>query len=177
MTAHQNESGLTFLLPEDRLLNLDATVATICNGKNHFPSVDFLIFRQGASSTEWIMMLIEAKSSAPNPTNPKSRQQVNWFLRELSEKFRYSLALAAAMSLEAHPTIVRPRTHNRRQMPSPGNWHLILVISGDFKTAWCNLWADKLASHLKSTLRAWGLSRSSVQVLNKELARKVGLIA
>lgn len=117
------------------------------------------------------LMLIEAKSSVPNPR--KSPQEYDEFFVKIFEKLDNSLQILAAGFLGRNNELtqeigslaaINPLGPERRIM-------LYLVIPG-IPDEHLPPFSDKMASILRRQSQIW---RAEVRVINERLARKVGL--
>lgn len=133
---------------------------------------EFLLLqlRDNQIPSVWI---IEAKSSTPQPGN---QQHFDEFIGEIREKLVNGLSLGIAACLRRHPDAESELSALFTSIDlANSEFRLILVVNGH-KNEWLPPLQEALVKALHPTVKTWGLSATSVTVLNEVLAKEYGLI-
>ena len=120
------------------------------------------------------MILIEAKSSSPNPTN---KVDFNKFIEEISQKFIDTLLLFNALSIGRFGEVEKNKMPDNIQHVSLAtlDYALYLVVHGN-KLEWMQPIQDELKLRLKHNLKLWHIPDVNVYAINHEDAKRKGLI-
>jgi hypothetical protein len=118
-------------------------------------------------------VVIEAKSSAPQPAPPARFDE---FIGEIRNKLVNALSLGIAACLARHPAAQAELPDRFRALDlGTSGFRLVLVING-FQKAWLPPLQDALSKALASTRKLWALGPNAVAVLNDVGAREHGLL-
>lgn len=174
-----NESGMSFgpyaeshcLLIENSLLHKSVQPGAMI--------AEFLLIQDVGESTPPKVLVVEAKSSTPNPGSPLpgAAETFAGFIAEIREKWLNALALAVTACAGRHASAgqVLPRAFETLPLDR-AVFRLILVVNGH-KAEWLPPLQEALNQSLRVACRIWDLGTGSVVVLNDALARQRGLIA
>ena len=171
------ESGMSFgPFNEDYLFHIEecATIKNINKSAKKAEGVqiaEFLLLTlKNELPTIWI---IEAKSSAPQPSN---QTDFDNYINNIRDKLSNSLLLFFAIYLKRHIATESELSENFQQTNmSAASFNLILIINGH-NEEWLPPLQDALQKSLKPTVKIWNFSPTSVRVLNGDGARELGLI-
>lgn len=119
------------------------------------------------------LCLIEAKSSSPSP---KSRENFDKFIGEITRKFEDSILLYNAMKMKRHgqeacaeiPFSLISANNDIRYV-------LYLIIHGN-EIEWMPPIQDGLHNRLRHVLNAWKIKDIDVKAINHQTALEIGLI-
>ncbi len=166
------ESGMTFgPYPGNQCFHIEASncYAAI---QRHVRMAEFLLLRTNKNKTQ-TLWIVEAKSSTPRPEN---ESKFDDFIAGIQEKLINAFSLGWASCLRRHPDAEKelPDAYKKINL-SQTDVKFILVIK-DHHEAWLAPVNDALRNALRSTIKCWGFSPTSVAVLNDRLARQYGLI-
>jgi hypothetical protein len=166
------ESGMTFgPYAEGACFHIEKSHSYAALQK-HVQMGEFLLLRTDKRRPP-VLWVVEAKSSSPRP---ETQPHFDAFIAEIREKLVNAFSLGWACCLRRHE-------HAERDLPEAfkelGLSHVdvrfILVINGH-KEEWLPPLQDALRAALRSTVKTWSFSPTSVAVLNDVLARQYGLI-
>lgn len=163
------ESGMEFgPYPEEDFFRIETSKTYEKVGDN-IKIAEFLLIRDRNKPKVWI---VEAKSSAPNPTN---KQDFDKFIEEIRDKLNNTLTLGIATCLQRHSTYSElPSSFQNLDLKKAG-FYLILVINGH-QDQWLPPLQKALNKALIPTVKKWNLSPTAVLVLNDTMARLKKLI-
>lgn len=137
--------------------------------QNGLPIAEFLLLQPDKNK----LLVVEAKSSSPNPGNNESQDNLKNFITEISEKLLNAFSLGLALCLERHlhstgeiPSSFKSISHDSIQII------LLLIIKGH-KKEWLTPLNDILQKKLRNASKVWDFK---VNVINDEMAKKYNLI-
>lgn len=164
-----HESGMTFgPYPDGSCFHIEQceTYKRIHDGVK---IAEFLLLHPQHDSTVWI---VEARSSTPRPETQPSFDK---FIGEIREKLVNALTLSIAACLKRHSSDEElPHSFQTLDLKTT-KFRLILIVNGHHEE-WLPPLQDALKLALRSTVKTWNLSPTSVVVVNDVLARSQGLI-
>ena len=140
---------------------------------------EFLLIQDGEGKHPPKVLIIEAKSSTPNPKSPlpAAAETFSAFIAEINDKLLNALTLGVTACIGRHAESGQVLPAAFTTLPLDKTiFRLILVVNGH-KAEWLPPLQEALAQSLRITSRTWDLGAGSVLVLNDELARRRGLIA
>jgi hypothetical protein len=141
--------------------------------KDQVHMVEFLLIRRTENQIP-VVWVVEAKSSAPRPDNEINFKE---YIRIISEKLTNGLSLGIASILRRHLGTFDEIPDAFRNLDlSRTSFRMVLVINGH-KKEWMVPLQDSINRELTSTKKIWGLSPTSVLVINDEMAKRYHLIA
>lgn len=119
------------------------------------------------------VVMLEAKTSAPQPTN---KQDYDEYVREIREKFQNSMSLLNAAKLKRYPKLFD-------ELPQPlkdvnykeANYWLYFVIKNS-KDDWIRNLSDDLHRQLHPFLKTWKVPDSNFIVVNEGMAQRIGIV-
>jgi hypothetical protein len=130
---------------------------------------EFLLIQPEKNS----LLVVEAKSSAPNPINKDSQIKFDNYITEIAEKLFNAFSLGLALCLERHVNNQDEVSNCFKQMShSSVKIKLLLVINGH-KGEWLAPLNEALQKKLKSISKIWPLE---VITINEKTAQKYKLI-
>jgi hypothetical protein len=172
MTSTILESGMTFIAENTFHIEKSPAFSRLDKGMK---SVEFI------RATDDMLFFVEAKSSFPNPSNPKpnpdkgNRRGEELFREEIEEicdKFTHSLNLYSAVDIgvteDGFPPDYRPA--------DKVSLTFILVING-FEESWCDEIERALINKLRESICMAKIWQPDVSVINNTTAVTLGLIA
>lgn len=130
---------------------------------------EFLLIQPDKNS----LLVVEAKSSAPNPTNKDSQTNFDNYITEIAEKLFNAFSLGLALCLERHVNNKDEVSNCFKQMSHNSvKVKLLLVINGH-KDEWLIPLNEALQKKLRSVSKIWPLE---VITINEKTAKKYNLI-
>ena len=119
------------------------------------------------------VVMVEAKTSAPQPTNKGDYDE---YLKEIREKFQNSISLLNAARLKRQEGIFE-------ELPQPlkdvdykkANYWLYFVIK-ESKEDWVVNLKDDLRKQLHPFLKSWNIPDVNFIVANEDTARRLGVV-
>ena len=170
---YESESDMLFIKePQNEICEIEKTeLYKKLISSNGVKTVEYLRTHRMKDNRQ-ALTWIEAKTTFANPrTNQNFESQIN----EISEKFAQSLELFAAVMMNKLPDSEFEFEMFRRIF-SEAQFQMILVIK-KYKTEWLQPVADALHKKLKRHWKIWNLNPNrDILVLNEELAIKFRLI-
>ena len=161
------ESDMTFgPYPEGTCWHIEKS-RTYAKNKQDVSIAEFILLRD---NTLWI---VEAKSSSPQPgTQPNFDK----YILDIQQSMRNSLLMFLGMRLERHD----PATNSLSGVFAGVDldqigFKLVLVIHGH-KGEWLPPLQDAFQHGLVANMRAFGGPKTSISVINDQIAREKGLI-
>jgi hypothetical protein len=140
--------------------------------REHVQMAEFLLLpaNKGRSPALWI---VEAKSSTPRP---ETQPNFESFIAEIREKLINAFSLGWASCLRRHENAKAELPEAFKALDlSQTDVKFVLVIKGH-QEAWLPPLQDALGIALRSTVKTWAFSPTSVAVINDKLAQQYGLI-
>lgn len=125
-----------------------------------------------------VIWLVEAKSSAPNPSSPlvNAKEKLAEYFADIRDKMENALGLTIAACLERHQTSTSELPKNWKSVDLRElGFRFILVVKGHHKE-WLPPLGAELNKFLRTCSRLWVLGGDPAIVLNEELAQKYGLL-
>jgi hypothetical protein len=166
------ESGLTFgMFPEGACFYIEKS-KTYQQIQEGVKMAEFILLRQneGKAPTIWV---IEAKSSAPQPSNSLDFDK---YIEEIRSKLTNALTLAINICLKRHPDGNIELSQEFKQLDLTSVNFLLILVINNFQEAWLPPLQDALAKALRPTIKIWALSPPAVLVLNEDGAKRKNLI-
>jgi len=165
------ESGMSFgPYPEGHCFHIEES-KTYKKIQKGLQMAEFMLLRiKNGKPAVWV---VEAKSSTPRP---ETQPNFDDFIAEIREKLvnAFSLTISACLKRQPGADDELPEPFKILDLSSV-DFKFVLVIKGH-KDDWLAPIKEQLEKVLKSTIKTWRLSPTSVVVLNDNLARKHGLI-
>lgn len=119
------------------------------------------------------LCLIEAKSSSPSP---KSRENFDKFIGEITRKFEDSILLYNAMKMKRHgQEVCAEIPFSLISANNDIRYVLYLIIHGN-EIEWMPPIQDGLRNRLRHVLNAWKIKDIDVKAINHQTALEIGLI-
>jgi hypothetical protein len=119
------------------------------------------------------VLLVEAKSTV---SNSKNEQDFSKNLDDVAEKMRNALSLFVAARLGRHSDFVADIPAALRQVDLKTAAFCFVLVIREHKKEWLPPVQDALCKKLRSVVKTWALSPTSIAVLNPDGARRFGLI-
>lgn len=139
--------------------------------QNHTKMAEFLLLRTRRRIP--VIWIVEAKSSTPHPD---TQTKFNDFIAEIREKLINAFSLGWASCLKRHQEAEAELPEGFKTLNlSQVDIMFVLVIKGHQKK-WLPPLQDELKNALRSTVKCWAFSPTSVAVINDADAQKYGLI-
>lgn len=169
------ESGMTFSFPTDDLFRIEKCETYQSIKQQNVKIVDFVAKAPDRNNTE-ALFFIEAKSSAPSPNNPKSKERFDEYVNEIYEKFRNSVILYSGLLLNRPYTkkSTLPTNHSHAFASSAAT-HLVLIIK-NHRDEWCEALQNTFSQHKGLTAIKKTFYIKNILVVNEEIAKEYGLI-
>lgn len=170
MSVLVRESDMYFILSDDATFYFERSQAL--KGIDGVKKAEFAVV---ISSSECdIVRIIEAKTSAPNPSE-KVEDFDNYF-RAVHAKFRDSISVLNVALIKRNQNIFQDLPVAFRKI----NWgeskiQLYLIVK-NHKSSWLPPLNDKLKSELRSLIKCWNIPDVDVKALNEENARRMGIV-
>jgi hypothetical protein len=120
-----------------------------------------------------MLLVVEAKSSSPNPTNKESEHQFRDFIIEIAEKLSNALTFGLALSLERHADHKDEISRSFKDVAYDSVEIVLLLVINGYKKEWLVPLNEALQKKLKSTCKIWPLK---VVAINEKIAQKYNLI-
>lgn len=129
---------------------------------------------EGIKACECVVLIsenvafIEAKASAPNPTNSKDFPA---FIEDIKQKFANSLQLFSDIKSKVHGEDVFHRlpVNLQTNVSAPEAYKIFLIIHGH-RVDWLIGLLDALKDAMREVVKQWNLRDSNVKVFNEEIA-------
>lgn len=137
--------------------------------QNGVKIAEFLLLQPDINS----LLVLEAKTSSPNPTNGDSQSKFEDYITEIADKLLNALTLGVTICLERHVDSSNEVPAGFRGLTFNGLKIILILIIKDHKRQWLSPVNDALKKKLASTIKIWPLD---VIVLNESLAQKRGLV-
>lgn len=159
------ESGIKFSVEKDELFHIEKS--------NNFKklgikTVEFVKYQKISKQ----IMFIEAKSSIPNPEKSPSEYEEFW--NEIKEKHENSFNYIAS-SFIRFPERSSEFSESFKNILFQDSKILLFLIIPDMPNELLSGASDKFNKKLDGFKKAWGVN--DIVVINKELAKKYGLIS
>lgn len=166
------ESGMTFgPFDADRCLHIEKS-NTYVRIQQGVKMAEFLLLREDRKQSP-VLWIVEAKSSSPSKGTTAS---FDTFIAEVRDKLVNAFSLGWASCMKRHELAEKELPGLFRQLDvSKSDARFILVIKGH-EDSWLPPVQDALQKALRSTVKTWCFSPTSVVVLNELKAAKCGLI-
>lgn len=165
------ESGMAFgPYPEGQCFHIEKSDCYAVIGE-HVKMAEFLLLRlQNEIPVIWI---VEAKSSTPRPETQPNFEN---FVAEVREKLINAFSLGWASFLNRHCQAEAELPEGFKSLDlSQVDVKFVLVVNGH-RLEWLPPLQDALGIAMRSTIRTWAFSPTSVAVMNDSLAMQHGLI-
>lgn len=160
------ESGMIFgPFPEEYCFQIEKS--KIYNKlQNGLQIAEFLLFQPNKNK----LLVVEAKSGSPDPTNQESKESFEDYITKVSQKLLNAFTLGLALCLERHidnkdeiSTCFKEITHNSVKIA------LLLVIKGH-KEEWLIPITEALQKRLKTISKIWPLE---IYAINEKAAQSI----
>lgn len=163
------ESGMTFgPFLEEHCFYIEKSTA-YNKLQNGMQMAEFILIQPDKN----MLLVVEAKSSSPNPTNTESSQQFRDFIQEITDKLSNALTFWLALYLERHAEHKGEMSSYFKDIAFNSVEIVLLLIIKGHKKEWLVPLKDALQKNLNSTCKIWSLK---VVVLNERLAQRYNLI-
>lgn len=162
------ESGMTFVLDVSSSYRIEKSekVAKLNNVK----IVEFIKLSKG------FVEFVEAKTSAPNPDNPESRDNVQMFMTEIREKFQNSISLLNAAVIKRRKEIFDELPVSMQKYNwTKANYKLYLIIK-NHKLEWLTPLSDLIKKEVKPFLNCWNIPDVYFKIINEDWAKELNII-
>lgn len=164
------ESGVTFTLRSDHTCVLDKIDK---RRLQHLKTCEFVTLRAWTGTQA--LLYVEAKSSSPHPE--RSRKDFERLKKDLTTKFTQSLLLHASTAAGRHEDRVREAFPDVLLDPAVfGKPILLIVVFPEHPAESLPDIAYRLRTFLERLTTATAIAPADVVLLNRDLARKAGLI-
>lgn len=120
-----------------------------------------------------LLLVVEAKSSSPDPTNKQSPHKFDNFIAEVSGKLLNAFTLGLALCLERHADHKDEISKSFKTITHDSIKVVLLLVINGHKPEWLPPVKDALQKKLKSVSSVWPLE---VLVLNETMALRYNLI-
>jgi len=140
------------------------------NGAKGLKTVEFVL----VDSKKTNLVLVEAKTSAPNVNNPGSVNDVENYILDIERKFYHSLASTVGLVTGRHKDYVAEFPENMKSIKYKDIKIILYLVITSFKEEWLSDWKDLLNRELSGFKRAWNIDE--IYVLNTNLAKEMKLI-
>lgn len=161
------ESDMVFGVYEDeRVFCIEKSRIYKSVGKN-VRTVEFILHRDKQG-----VMLIEAKTSAPNP-NGTNNEDYKKFIQEITEKFTHTLQLYFAVLTKRQPDSQQEFHPHFQQINHEGIPVKLVLVIKNHEKGWETGIRNDLQKRLRILIKIWKLK---VVVMNEDDAKKYGLI-
>ena len=117
--------------------------------------------------------LLEAKTTAPNPTNDCD---YNNYLKEIREKFQNSISLLNAAKLHRRPTLFQEFPETLKNVDFRNASYFLFLVIKKQRLDWLPPLTDDLRRQLHPFLKCWNIPDDNFVVLNEELARDFNIV-
>ena len=141
-----------------------------------FKTVEFLFLQKRRDDN--VLLMVEAKSSSPNPNNPDSQIRFGEFIGEIKEKFVHSLLFFLGIKLERFKDFTEKDWPGAFQSVdlSDLRFRFVLVVR-DHRLDWLPMLQDCLRQEMYPIAKAFRITATDcVAVYNKDVAMKKRLI-
>jgi hypothetical protein len=168
------ESGLTFgPFPAGHCFYIEKS-KTYQQIKEGVKVAEFLLLRPspqgGGTNKIWV---VEAKSSAPKPSNHDHFEK---YIEEIRAKLTNSLTLVMTACLKRHRQADAELSDDFKQLNLASIQFVLVLVIGNFPEAYLPPLQDALAKVLHPTIKTWALGTPAVLVINEDMARQQKLI-
>lgn len=164
------ESCMAFALPEDTCCHLEKSEIYQHLTRHAVSSVECVALHHLRGKER--ILFIEAKKSAPNPSNPASEATVRTYMESLKKKYEHSIQLCyAALHGRMQPEL--PIGRALLQALKKPQEIVFLLVAKDLRKEWCVQIQDILQRELKHLRHIW---QAKVLVIDAPLAVKYRLI-
>lgn len=137
--------------------------------------------RQGLKMAEFVLfvpeknncLVVEAKSSSPNPHNHGSADRFHSFMDEIYDKLLNALTLVFTFNLGRHKDSEEELPEGIKNMPMGSARIILVLIIKDHKQEWLVPVNDALKRKFNAGIKTWPLD---VIVINEQIAQKYKLV-
>lgn len=166
-----DESGMSFGPFQPSNIFEPEKSQTYTKIKDHVKIADLIVYDHGKNK----VLIIEAKSSFPNPENPSSTERFDEEVDFIHQKFVNGLTLTLS--------ILGKRFHEKNEIHSNFNSinlsaidiHFILVVNGH-QYDWITQVDDAIKQKMTPLLKTLNREKSKTFAINDDFARTIGLI-
>lgn len=130
---------------------------------------EFLLLKPVQNS----LLVVEAKSSSPNPANGESGYRFNEYITEIADKLLNALTLGVALCLQRHEDSENELPGSFKNLAFDTIKIKLILVIQDHRIEWLSPVNDALKRKLTASIKTWPLD---VIVLNESLAQKYGLL-
>lgn len=161
MTAFK-ESRMTFDFADDCFYHIEKS--QLHSQVEGFTTCECVVMLQDK------VVLIEAKSSTPNP---KNENDFDDFIYDIVSKFRDTIAFYNAVLLRHDKEVIGSKL--RAVDLKDADYQLLLIIYGH-REEWLPPVLDELKSKLRHVLKIWKIKDTEVKVINEKTAKEWHII-
>ena len=170
------ESGMPFgPFPKEKVFPVEKS-EIYDSVKKGFKTVEFLLLQKRGNDN--VLLMVEAKSSSPNPNNPDSRMRHGEFIGEIKEKFVHSLLFFLGIKLERFKDFTEKDWPNVFQSVDLSDLRFCFVlVVRDHHINWLPSLQDCLRQEMDPIAKAFRIAATDcVTVYNEKKAREKRLI-
>lgn len=169
MAVTIEESGMTFgPFLEEHFFYVEKS--NIYNKlKNGLPIAEFLLIKSDKNS----LLVVEAKSSSPNPSNRESQLQFDEFITEISRKLLNAFTMGLTLCLGRHVDNIDELSNSFQDLDYASVTIIFVLVINGHKDEWLAPLNEALQRELKDASKLWPLK---VITINEKVAKKFNLI-
>ncbi len=119
------------------------------------------------------VVMVEAKTSAPHPTN---KGDYDVYLKEIREKFQNSISLLNAARLKRHEEIFAELPQPLKDVDFKKATYRLYFVIKESKDDWIISLSDDLRRQLHPFLKSWNIPDVNFVVANEGMAKKLGVV-
>ncbi|MFH1097692.1 MAG: hypothetical protein V1749_09375 [Candidatus Desantisbacteria bacterium] len=119
------------------------------------------------------LLIVEAKSSSPNPDNKESQNRFDYFIAEISGKLLNAFTLGLALCLERHVDNKNEISKCFKEITHDSVEIVLMLIINGYKEEWLVPLNEALQTKLYCTSKIWPLK---VCAINEKIAQEYRLI-
>lgn len=125
-----------------------------------------------AKGTNKIVML-EAKTSAPQPTNKGDYDE---YIKEIREKFQNSISLLNAAKMNRYPKLFEELPQPLKDINYDTTLYLLYFVIKESKDDWVRNLSEDLHRQLHPFLKSWNIPDLNFVVVNEAMALDLGIV-
>lgn len=169
MTVAIEESGMTFgPFLEEQCFHIEKS-NIYKKLQNGVPIAEFLLIHPEKD----LLLVVEAKSSSPNPLNRESGLKFDDYIEEISQKLLNAFNLGLSLYLERYVENIEEMPDCFREIDYGSVTIILLLVVKGHRDEWLVPLQEALQKKLKHASKIWPLK---VIVINDTIARRYKLI-
>lgn len=133
--------------------------------------VKIVEFIQSNRTAEVVML--EAKTSAPKPTN---KEDYDEYIKDICEKFQNSMLLLNAAKMKRHPKLFDELPQPLKDVNYKDANYLLYFVIKNSKDDWIRNLSDDLRRQLHPFLKCWNVPDGNFIVVNEGMAQHIGIV-